>query len=356
MLDGGRRAVFVRVASFVTLLVPISVTAQVPSTPREMYTAWCAGCHAEDGTGQVAVRTVTVEPMDFTDCSVPTPEPDADWEIVIAQGGPVAGLSSQMPGYGDALGQDQIHALIGYIRTFCSEPSWPLGNLNFSVPIFTEKAFPENEVKIRPSVSHNDDDLKIKAVYERRVGARGQVEVSVPWQMNVPDSVTASTGLGDVSLGAKYVLHADRASTRIFSGAVEVKMPSGSESRGLGGGTTVLEPSLLAGFALRHFTLQTQLKLEVPIKGAGEATELIYNIHAGRDFSGLPSAWSLGVELNGVDDRLALTPQLRKGLTKTGALAAAWGVRIPVVNRQHQQMQWVGYLLWEYRDPVRAAP
>ena len=348
----------VRLASFLTMLTPVGVIAQIPSTPHEMYTAWCASCHAENGTGQVDVPTVTVEPMDFTDCSVTTSEPDADWELVIAQGGPVAGLSSQMPGYGDSLSGGQIHALISYIRTFCSEPAWPLGNVNFSRPIFTEKAFPENEVVILPSVSHGNEENggqgQIKAVYERRFGTRGQFEISVPWQMNAVGS--RSAGLSAVEVGAKYVLHANQASTRILSGGVEVKIPTGTNSQSVGGNTTALEPYLLAGFAVGDFSLQTELKIEVPLSDVSEVTEVVYNVYGGRDLSGLPSTWSIGIELNGVDDRLAVTPQLRKGLTKTGALAAAWGVRIPIVNRQHQHTQWVGYLLWEYRDPVRAAP
>ena len=64
-----------------------------------MWTAWCARCHAEDGSGKVNEPTVTVEPMDFTDCKVTSPEPDADWERAIAKGGAGVGLSPQMPGF-----------------------------------------------------------------------------------------------------------------------------------------------------------------------------------------------------------------------------------------------------------------
>ena len=346
-------------ASLVSVGLAQPARAHAPTSPQEMYTAWCAGCHAADGTGRVAVKTITVEPMDFTDCAVTSPEPDGDWEIVIAEGGPVAGLSSQMPGYGAALTVEQIGALVRYVRTFCTEPSWPIGNLNFSRPIFTEKAFPENEVVVLPTVSHGGEGdgvaMGLKTVYERRVGTRGHVEVGLPLQSVGRDGERAG-GLGDVTMAAKYVLHASRASTRIVSGGLEVKAPTGRERSGLGGGTTVLEPFVSAGFALREFTIQAQFKVEVPTRDPGDNTEVVYNVYGGRDLSALPSTWSIGFEINGVDDTLAVTPQLRKGLTRTGALAAAWGVRIPVVNRQRQHTQWVGYLLWEYRDPVRAAP
>ena len=135
-----------------------------------------------------------------------------------------------------------------------------------------------------------------------------------------------------------------------------MKILTGTKNQGDGGNTTALEPYLLAGFAVSDFSLQTELKIEMPMSDVTEVTEVVYNLYGGRDLSGLPSTWSIGIELNGVDDRLAVTPQLRKGLTKTGALATAWGVRIPIVNRHRQHVQWVGYFLWEYRDPVRAAP
>ena len=213
------------------------VVAQIPTTAPDMYAAWCASCHAQDGTGRVPVPTVTVEPMDFTDCAVTTPEPDADWEIVIARGGTVAGLSSHMPGYGDALTEGQIRMLVRYIRSFCAEPSWPLGNLNFSRPIFTEKAFPENEVVILPAMSNRDEGahIRLRAVYERRFGSRGHAEVGVPLESVSADGNRAS-GIGDFTIAAKYVLHANQRATRIVTGGLELTFPTGSERRNLGGG------------------------------------------------------------------------------------------------------------------------
>ena len=72
---------------------------QVPSTIPEMWGAWCARCHADDGSGKINEPTVTVVPMDFTDCRVTSAEPDADWERAIAKGGPGVGLSPEMPGH-----------------------------------------------------------------------------------------------------------------------------------------------------------------------------------------------------------------------------------------------------------------
>ena len=56
---------------------------------QQLYQAACAACHGNDGRGQpIAVRGFDVEPPDFTDCSLTTPEADLDWSSIIHQGGP----------------------------------------------------------------------------------------------------------------------------------------------------------------------------------------------------------------------------------------------------------------------------
>ena len=147
-----------------------------PSTIPEMWTAWCARCHAPDGSGRVAEPTITVEPMDFTDCSVTSPEGDSDWEAVISHGGPAVGLSSQMPAFGDVLKPSQVSEFVAFIKKFCTERGWPNGNLNLPRPLFAEKAFPENEFIIAPMASHRrgqPTEFELAAVYERRIGRRG---------------------------------------------------------------------------------------------------------------------------------------------------------------------------------------
>ena len=89
-----------------------------------MWTAWCARCHAEDGSGRINEPTITVEPMDFTDCKVTSPEPDVDWERAIARGGPGVGLSPQMPAFEDSLTADQI-ATFGWLE--CASVGAALG-------------------------------------------------------------------------------------------------------------------------------------------------------------------------------------------------------------------------------------
>lgn len=342
-------------ASF--LLVAAPLKAQLPDNPKELWTATCAKCHAEDGTGNLPTPTVKNHPLDLTNCAVATAEPDADWELVTARGGPAAGLSSEMPGFGDAFSEEQIRGLVRYARGFCNEPRWPIGNLNLPRALFTEKAFPENEFLIIPVVSHSDDEpvkLRFRTLYERRIGRRTHAEIGVPISSS-GGAGDRSTGLGDIAIAAKQVLYTDNVS-RILTAGMEVVFPTGSERRGLGSGTTVFEPYLAAGAILGELILQTQFKMEFPAREPWGDREVVYNVYAGHSLSPAPGAVTLGLELNGVEKELALTPQVRVPLTRTGALAVGAGVRMPVVNRSSQATQFAGYLLWEYLDPVRSRP
>jgi mono/diheme cytochrome c family protein len=330
---------------------------QIPTTSEEIYKAWCAKCHADDGSGRVAVPTVKVQPRDFSDCPSATPEPDADWELVTAGGGTPAGMSSEMPSYGELLRPDQIRDLVRYLRSFCTEPGWPSGNMNFPRPIFTEKAFPENEVVILPEASHQDGEatgFRLRSVYEHRIGRRAHMEIGVP--LRSVDAGRRETGLGDISLAGKYVLHTNRANTAIVTAGLEVTLPTGSASRHLGSGTTVFEPYIASGVALGPTILQGQVKYEFPARHPLSEREFVYNVYVGHSLDDRPSAWTFGVELNGVQKEVAVTPQVRKALTRTGALAVAGGVRIPFINQPAQPVRFVGYLLWEYLDPVRSRP
>ena len=346
-------------------------TAQNPATIPEMWDAWCARCHAQDGSGTVAEPTISVQPMDFTDCKVATPEPDADWALAIAEGGPAVGLSAEMPAFGDSLSVEQIDSFVGHVRKMCHETGWPIGNTNFPRPIFTEKAFPENELVILPMIAHREPEATIQggervpadssltdfdlvAIFERRFGRRGMWEVTVPLASHDTIGFARRQGIGDVEGEVKYVLHVDDATTRIVSAGLEVAFPTGSEMRGLGRGTAMFEPYLAAGTMLGGLYVQTQGKLELPADTEKADRAFVYNLYVGGDTSSAPNTWTLGIELNGENDELALTPQVRKGLTRTGALAAAFGVQIPINERSDRPTRAVGYLLWEYFEPVRA--
>lgn len=328
----------------------------IPQTVPEMWDAWCSRCHAKDGSGKVAEPTITVEPMDFTDCSLTTPEGAPDWEAVISKGGPVVGLSAQMPAFGDFLSPAQISEFVSLIKTFCKETGWPSGDLNLPRPLFAEKAFPENEFILAPMASHRKGqpgEYELAAIYERRIGKRAQIELVLPVGSLNPGG-GRNSGIGDAEVGIKVALNPG-ASNNLVSFGFDVVAPTGRESRGLGGGQAVFEPYVSIATVVGSQTyIQTQLKLELPRNQPWKDRATVYNIYLGRDAKLLPSTFTFGVELNGENKELAFTPQLRKGLSKSGALAGAFGVRIPINNRDEQGVKWVGYLLWEYLEPVRS--
>jgi hypothetical protein len=88
-----------------------------------------------------------VEPPDFTDCNLTTPEADLDWPSIIHRGGPARAFNQLMPAFGDELSDEEIARLITHLRGFCTERGWPHGDLNMPRAI-TEKAFPENEADL----------------------------------------------------------------------------------------------------------------------------------------------------------------------------------------------------------------
>jgi hypothetical protein len=323
-----------------------------------MWTAWCARCHAEDGSGKVNEPTVTVEPMDFTDCKVTTPEPDVDWERAIAKGGPGVGLSPEMPAFEDSLTPDQITLFVSHIRGFCTETGWPTGNVNFPRPILTEKAFPENELVLLPAVAHYPEDTapsitdgSFKVIYERRFGKQSMFEISVPL-VTTNSLLTRTSGLGDIAVGVKHAAYFT--GTRIISVGLELALPTGDRFKDHGSGALKIEPYVSAGVMLGSWYWQSQLKPEISTNTVRTRHHVVYNTYVGRDTSDAPNTWTIGVELNGEDDRVALTPQVRKGLTGTGALAASIGMMLPLNSHEEQGWRWVGYLLWEYLEPWRA--
>ena len=301
-----------------------------------MWDAWCARCHAQDGSGKIAEPTVTVQPMDFTDCKIATAEPDADWERAIAKGGPGVGLSPQMPAFEDSLSPDQIRGFVSHMRGFCKEPGWPMGNSNFPRPIITEKAFPENEFLILPAVSH-DGDWQLTALYEQRLFKRSMFEVALPVE---------NGDLEEVELSFKHTIR--QRGFNILSIGLDTSFTTESTA------TTMIEPFLSAGTMLGNWYVQGQIKMELPVDSTKGEQAFIYNTFVGRDTSAAPNTWTLGLELNGENHGVFLTPQVRKGLTGTGALGASIGVMLPLNRHEEQDVRWVGYLLWEFLEPLRA--
>ena len=329
-------------------------------TGAEIYDAACATCHARDGRGSPkSVIGFDVTVRDFTDCTV-SAEPSPDWYAVVHEGGPVRALDRHMPAYGDALTPEEIDKVVGHLRTFCAEQEkWPLGDLNFPRAFFTEKAFPENESVLETHVAtEGGHAIGNELIYERRFGARNQVEVIVPIDLQQQSDQPWVRGIGDVAFAFKRAFFANNASGTIAAAGAELILPTGNADKGLGNGYTVFEPFAMWGQALpRDSYFQMHGGIEIP-SDSNATKEAFLRTAIGTTFAqdrGFGRAWSPQVEVLwawpfGEASEWDIVPQLQVSLSKLQHVLIAGGVRVPLSQREERHPQALIYVLWDWFD------
>jgi hypothetical protein len=255
------------------------------STGKEIFQAACIGCHGPDGKGQPQTTSGFEPPAtfpDFTDCNATTRETDETWRSIIHLGGRARGFSEIMPSFTEALSGEQIDKVIGYLRGFCQQPAWPLGELNFPRAIVTEKAYPEDEVVLTTTLASNGSAQTNTLVYEKRLGVGNQIEVIAPISVQRLSSGGRVAGIGDLTLGFKRLIASSRRTGSIFSLAGEVNLPTGNRARGLGTGTTVFETFAAFGQLLPHNSfVQTQVGAELPTNTARASQAVFWRTAVG---------------------------------------------------------------------------
>lgn len=348
---------------------PAAATRAVPAgaTGQQIFEAACATCHAVDGIGSPK-SVVGFTPLanghelpDFTDCATNTVEPLPDWVAVVHEGGTIRGLDRHMPAFGDALSIDEIERALKHIWSFCSEPAWPRGDLNFPRAFFTEKAFPENETVITTGFTPGGKkSVTNQIVYEHRIGARGQYEVAVPIDFQAAEEGGSwSRGLGDIEIAVRRTFFHSVERGNIFAAGAAVVLPTGKEELGLGNGYSVVEPFAMFGQALgTSGFLQVHTGIEIPTNhrlGRNEGfvrTALGYSIAQDRGFG---RAWSPMVEVlmakpQGGSVEWDVVPQMQVSLSKLQHVLISVGARLPVNQREERKPQFLTYLLWDWFD------
>ena len=348
-----------RPALFIWFLLGYAVAAapQEVRGGRELYLSACAACHGANGRGMPASTVGFETPLpDFTDCSFATPEADADWTAIAHAGGPVRAFDRRMPSFGEALTLAELQRILDHIRTFCSDPRWPRGELNLPRALVTEKAFPENETVVTTEIDGNGAGAVNELLYEQRIGARAQFEISVPF---VAHDTAAGwrSGLGDVAVAIKRVLTHNLEAGRILSVTAEAALPTGSEADGLGSGSTVFEPFFTFGQILAADAfVQAQAGMEIATNGEKEA---FWRVAVGKTLvqGSFGRAWSPIVELLAArdmepDERVQwdVLPQMQVSLSKRQHILVNAGVRIPVSDREGRGTQVLTYFLWDWFD------
>ena len=333
----------------------------VDRTGEDVYRAACGTCHGPDGTGSPKSVVGFAAPLpDFSDCAFSTAEPDPDWHAVVQEGGTVRGLDRHMPAFGDALSPDDIALAIGHLRTFCKEPAWPRGDLNLPRAFFTEKAFPENEsVWVTTFTGRGEKSVGNDLIYERRLGARNQIELVAPINLQQQASGDWSRGLGDLAVAFKRTVYASLRTGGIAAAGLEVVLPTGKEQLGLGNGYTVFEPFAMWGQILpRNSFFQVHGGVELPSDSTKGAREVYLRTALGTTLAqgqGFGRAWSPQVEVlwarpvRGASE-WDVVPQLQVTLSKLQHVMVAAGVRLPLTQREERPTQALVYLLWDWFD------
>ena len=339
------------------ILLP-AMAAAGERSGAELYAASCASCHGADGSGRMQQQLVFETPVpEFTDCEFASREPDPDWYAIIHDGGPARAFDRMMPAFGDALSGDEIQRILDHVRTFCEDHRWPRGEFNLPRPLFTEKAFPEDEAVF--TASGDDESAELEILYEKRFGPVGMVEIAVP--LATVDSPTGSeSGVGDIAVGYKHTVYSNLASGHIVSLGGEVILPTGDEDKGLGKGTTVLEPFFTWGKLLpRDAFFQAHAFAEFPTE-EGFDDEVGLRLAAGRTWTrggDFGRAWSPMLEVLSVRDlvsgaktKVDLVPQMQVALNTRQHILFNIGVRVPATETAGRDTQLVMYLLWDWFD------
>ena len=331
---------------------------------KEIYRAACVACHGPDGKGTSETIAGFKRPdtfPDFTRCDQTTPEDNYAWKSVIRDGGPSRGFSPIMPSFRDALNSDQMDKVIHYLRGFCTEPSWPRGELNVPRALMTEKAYPEDEVVVTTALNASGaPGVANEIVHEQRFGVKNQIEISVPVNFTDRNRVWYG-GFGDAGLGLKRELFSSFRTGSILSVQGGVHFPTGNEAHGLGSGTTSFELFAAYDQLLPAKTfLQFQGGGELPVDTHRAPQSLFWRTALGKSFNqnaGLGRLWSPMVEFvadrdleTGAKTNWDIVPEMQVTLSKRQHVRANLGVSLPVTNTAGRSPEVLFYVLWDWQD------
>jgi hypothetical protein len=226
----------------------------------------------------------------------------------------------------------------------------------------TEKAFPEGETVITTAIgTQRSPDVANELVYERRIGARNQIEVSLPFSFVHDAGGMVNGGVGDAGFGLKRVLFASHDSGSILSVQGEAILPTGDKDRGFGTGVTVFEAFGAFGQMLPFDSfVQVQAGTEQPVDTARAPRAVFGRVAFGKSLrqdGGFGRLWTPMLEV--VSDRelesaaatdVDLVPQFQVSLSRRQHVRASVGLQIPVANTAGRSKQIVFYLLWDWLD------
>lgn len=100
-----------------TLALPV---AAEPHQGKALYDIYCTQCHGVNGDGKgVNVPAMSVQPRNHTDRGEMSARTDEELFKAIKHGGKSINKSVLMPAWGGNLTDDDIDALVSYLRELC---------------------------------------------------------------------------------------------------------------------------------------------------------------------------------------------------------------------------------------------
>jgi hypothetical protein len=342
-------------------LLAQSADARAQRTGAELYDAACAACHGADGRGQ-PVTTVGFDiPLpDFTDCSFASREPAEDWLAIAHDGGPARAFDRMMPAFGEALTVEEIGRIVERLHEFCGDESWPRGELNLPRALVTEKAFPEDEAVLTvQAAAEGPAALTPQFIYEKRFGARNQVELAIPFSFVERAQGGWMGGVGDLVFAFKRDMVHSLKSGSIFSLGSEAIFPTGNAERGFGKGGTIFEPFAAFGQILpANSFVQFHGGFELPAD-RDRTDEAFWRTAVGKTLTqqNYGRTWTPMLEIlgarelePGTSNEWDLVPELQVSLSKRQHILLNVGARFPVTNSGPRATQVLFYVLWDWFD------
>lgn len=89
---------------------------------QKNFKTYCSTCHGAEGHGDgPAAAGLNPKPADFGDCERFAKVSDHQLFEAIEEGGPSVGLSASMPPWRAAFSDDEVQALVIYLRSLCAK-------------------------------------------------------------------------------------------------------------------------------------------------------------------------------------------------------------------------------------------
>ncbi|AIA30634.1 c-type cytochrome [Leptospirillum ferriphilum] len=98
----------------------IPIQGAMAASAKDNYRTYCAQCHGLQGNGQgINVKDMSVQPRNHTDTVYMSSRSDQDLFTADKKGGLAINKSVLMPPWGDTLNNQEIHAMVQYLRKLC---------------------------------------------------------------------------------------------------------------------------------------------------------------------------------------------------------------------------------------------